>query len=211
METVTIGELAREQESRGGGALVSFGKPLRRYQRSATSAQGSSGRAFRSRRALNLRAMNALYLRDDLIDELQLDERTPASGFTCEGDVILALTAPHPCVVIDTTHEGLFVPSSCAIIRMDAELRARLDPWYLAGCLALPPVREQLRLKASGGRMAQLTVESICATSIPVATPERQGETARVVRAHARAMAALAQIEQAQEQLVYAAVASAAR
>lgn len=211
METVTIGELAREQEARGGGALVSFGKPLRRYQQGSRPAKDEEGRSYRACRALNLRAMNSLYLRDDLIDELSLDERTPASGFTCEGDVILALTAPHPCAVIDAAHEGLFVPSSCAIIRMDDGLRAQLDPWYLAGCLALPPVREQLRLKASGGRMAQLTLESICATSVPVATGERQRRAAQAVRAHARAMARLAAIERTQEELVYAAVADAAR
>lgn len=211
METITIGELAREQESHNGAALVSFGKPLRRYQKSERDDEKTAReRTYRRRRALNLRAMNPLYLSDELIDDALLDERTPESGFTMEGDVILALTAPHPCVCIDEAHVGLFVPSSCAILRMDDALRERFDPWYLAGCLALPPVREQLRLKGGAGRLSQLTVESICAASVPLAPIERQREAGRAVRTHARAMTELAAIKQVHEQLVCAAVARAA-
>ena len=120
-----------------------------------------------------------------------LDDNAPHDGFTQEGDVILALAPPFSCACIEPDEVGAFIPNSCAIIRMDQTVRAMLDPWYLAGFLALPTTQKALQSKRAGGKTALLTIDQVCDLTVLVPDLSQQKLLGEAVRRHAQVEIAL--------------------
>ncbi len=215
MREIKLGDLANEQAERGSHALIAYGKPLRRYVKpadksedGATQAEANSApqpdlldaprrgrkrreRIWRATPALNLKALGAACVDAQLFDMPLLDENAPHDGFTQEGDVILALAPPLSCTCIGPDEAGAFIPNSCAVIRMDEVTRAMLNPWYLAGFLALPTTQKALQSKRAGGKTALLTIDQVCDLTVLVPDLSQQKLLGEAVRRHAQVEIAL--------------------
>ncbi len=217
MEERSLADLHALQISRGGDALVRVGKPLRRYARpeegrppSATSRRRAE-RSYRAVRALNLRALETLYVDEALLDDVEIDTRTPGDGFTCADDIVISLASPHAAACMSSELKGLFVPSSCAIIRIDRYLLSEADPWYIAGCLSLPSVLETLSLSSDSKKSSLINTDQVASIRIPWCDADRQRAVGEAVRAHARVLKRLHSIEATQREALAAAIARAAQ
>lgn len=231
MQEIRFGEIAEKQAERGGHALITYGKPLRRYVKPAGQAEKSVSppespagsqpedpaaprrgrkrreRTWRAMPVLNLKALGEAYADARLFDMPLLDENAPQDGFTREGDVILALAPPFSCACIGPDETGAFIPNSCAVIRMDEDTRSMLDPWYLAGFLALPSTLKALQSKRAGGSSALLTLDQI--RDLPLIVPDmaRQKALGEAVRRHAQVKIALRRFEESEMQALASAYA----
>lgn len=107
--------------------------------------------------------------------------------------------------------KGLFVPSSCAIIRIDRDLLSEADPWYIAGCLSLPSVLETLSLSSDSKKSSLINTDQVASIRIPWCDADRQRAVGEAVRAHARVLKRLHSIEATQHEALAAAIASAAQ
>lgn len=122
----------------------------------------------------------------------------PQDGFTQEGDVILALAPPFSCACIGPDEAGAFIPNSCAVIRMNQATRAMLDPWYLAGFLALPATQKALHSKRAGGKTALLTIDQVCDLTLLVPDMTQQKLLGEAVRQHAQLEIALKRFQESE-------------
>jgi hypothetical protein len=83
-------------------------------------------------RALNLRSVDedGQVLAENL-DVFYAVESLKSEYFTCEGDVLVRLSAPYTAVLIGNDEAGLLVPSHFAIIRTGGALNPAYLHWWL--------------------------------------------------------------------------------
>ena len=167
-------------------AEISYGRPVSRFEREKNEGKrrrrSSPEPVFEVARILNVAALETWPLELEQLEGRELNVAN-VNCFAREGDVIVAMFSPFPsiCVAQTDLSRKIFVPSSCAIIRTDADV---LDPWYLAGYLALGAVREQvLPSLASGGRASMLNTEQLGNLIIPVPSLEAQSKLGDLTRA----------------------------
>ena len=128
-----------------------------------------------------------------------------AGPFTQEGDVVLETSLPFAAAYVGPGEEGLFVPNTCVVLRLDEEGRGRLDPLFLCGFLNLPLTNELMRARATGLRGLVMNGKQVGDIEIPDAPIEEQRLVGRLVAARMAQVRARRLAEQAEEKLMGAA------
>ena len=200
---ITLGVLADEQAERnpkestrgrvaGGGKpttkpLISNGRPLRRYELvNPAQATEEVSALYASVPVITLGAIKGMTIdvEGSEIDTRLLIKDIDSDCLTQPGDIVLSLSAPFASACIDEQTEGLFIPNTCAVIRMDSETRKILDPWFLTGYLNRNIVRRRiLEDKATSGAWRTLRIDDLRTLEIdlpPIDAQEALGEAIRI-------------------------------
>ena len=147
---------------------------------------------------------------DGIIDVASLSapdgfEAPEAGPFTQEGDVVLETSLPFAAAYVGPGDEGLFVPNTCVLLRLDDEGRRRYDPLYITGFLNLPLTNELLRGRATGLRGLVMNNKLVGDIDIPDVPIDVQRRIAKLVAARQNEVRARRQVERTEERLVTAA------
>lgn len=100
---------------------------------------------------LNLKAIQADgYLDAETLEIFHASEHLNSEYLTHTGDLIVRLSTPYTAVLIGNREEGMVIPSSFAIIRVD---RRYVLPEYLFWLLNTPKVRQQIYENTTGNML----------------------------------------------------------
>lgn len=100
---------------------------------------------------LNLRAIKTDgYLDNEVLETFHASERLNSEYLTHAGDLIVRLSTPYTAILIGRQEEGMVIPSSFAIIRVD---RRYVLPEYLFWLLNTPKVRQQIYENTTGNML----------------------------------------------------------
>lgn len=100
---------------------------------------------------LNLRAVqNDGYLNTEVLEIFHASERLNPEYLTHTGDLVVRLSIPYTAVLISGHEEGMVIPSSFAIIRVD---HRHILPGYLFWLLNTPKVRQQIYENTTGNML----------------------------------------------------------
>ena len=193
------------------GLRVIFGRPLHRLEKMPGGRRGSASSGSEPCELIVL-ALPALA--DGFVDHSQLDEprsfptEPPKDTLLREGDVVIQLSPPFSVALARKQDVGILVPSTCAVLRYRDAANPPLHPAYLAAYLALPPVSELMRSKATGATLQVLTSAQIGEIDIPLIDTDRQQKLAELVRAHAEQRRLRREADELESKMVEAAFAS---
>lgn len=113
---------------------------------------------------------------DQVNHELLGDVRE--SCLTRVGDVVMKLTTPYDCAYVEKGCEGLLVTSVAAILRARPGLGVSMR--WMAALLAMPQLKEQLRLASMGSSLQMLKKASLERLIVPLPDAETQRAVAEV-------------------------------
>ena len=226
----SLGVLADEQAERnpkttstrgrraGGGKptskpLVSNGRPTRRYELvNPAHAADDVAALYTSFPVITLGSIKGMTIN---IEESELETKwlirdIDPDCLTQPGDIILSLSAPFASACIDEQTQGLFIPNTCAVIRMDDETRKILDPWFLTGYLNRSVVKDGvLGNKATKGAWKTLRIEDLRNLEIDLPPIEAQKALGEAIRIDVNNMRRNLAMQQSREKLVDEAYAKA--
>lgn len=112
--------------------------------------QAKSGSAYQYP-LLNLRSIRADgYLDTEALEIFNASEHLNSEYLTHAGDLVVRLSTPYTAVLIEDQDEGMVIPSSFAIIRVD---RHHVLPEYLFWLLNTPTVRQQIYENTTGNML----------------------------------------------------------
>ena len=136
--------------------------------------------------------------------------RPPADGpFTQAGDIIQETMTPFAAAYVGSGEEGVFVPNSCCVIRLQGAALDLYDPLFVVGFLNLDQTNEALRQRAGGPRSASLrkgTVEGIDLPDVPL---DEQRKIGRLVGAHIAQQRARRSLQLLEKDIILASYAAA--
>lgn len=181
------------------GCEVIFGKPSRRLEKQTDDAQAKPYPSLRTT------AINDGFIDMDSVETREFFTEPPQESFTRKDDIVLKLSAPFSAAVVGPEATGLFIPSSCAVIRLSEQGRKRFSPAYIAGFLNLPLIADSLRAQANGSKVLVLNRMQIDDIDVPEAPIDEQGRVAALFEAQIRRRKLRRQIEQVESQMVEAA------
>ena len=104
----------------------------------------------------------------DAIVETYVDKnRIDNSKYAQEGDIVIKLSTPYKCALIESKYKGLLIPSFCALIRIKDGVK-NIDKAYLCAIINSIDVRSQLRQKIAGTTVSMVKVTDLRSIEIPI-------------------------------------------
>lgn len=101
-----------------------------------------------------------------------LKKKVSAERITQEGDIIIKLSSPYDCALVQEDESGLVVPSFCAVIRgFNMEI---VDTRYLVGVLNSVYVLQKLQAGINSTAMAMIRSKSLQDLDILLPSIEEQ-------------------------------------
>ena len=218
----TLGALADAQAERnprstptrgriaGGGKptdkpLVANGRPLRRHElEHPEQASEEVASNYQPTKVITLGAIGDMTIdvRKDVLDIRLLSQDVEEGCFTQIGDVVISLSAPFSSACIDKETTGLFIPNTCAVIRMDKQTSEILDPWFLVGYLNLGGIKDLLERKPTSSRWKTLRIEDLRSIEIPLPDMDAQKALARVLQSHVKKIRTNRLLQQQRTELI---------
>lgn len=116
-----------------------------------------------------------------IVDSELVQEQTAGikdEFFTHEMDLVLKLSTPYDCVLVDSQHEGILVTSFAVIIR--PRKSAAVDIRYLAAFLSMPQTKDVLQSMGTGISISLLKKGTLEALPIPLIPLEQQQKLAQL-------------------------------
>lgn len=100
-----------------------------------------------------------------LLQTVGLEKQVKEKFYTRNGDVVMKLSTPYDCCVIDKKEdEGLIVPSFSVIIR---GIGAPYDPYFIMAFLSSKRAWSQIERSRSGRVLSIISNESVSGLEIP--------------------------------------------
>lgn len=105
------------------------------------------------------------------LQEVKLKKEVPDRFFTHRGDIIMKLSSPYDCCVIeDEEDENLLVPSFCLRI---SELDDNFDPYFIMAFLTSASAWKQIKKTMTGRTLSIISNESVSELILPDMTTEQ--------------------------------------
>ena len=125
-------------------------------------------------------------------------------GFRPPGDIIQETMTPFAAAYVGPGEEGVFVPNSCCVIRLQGAALDLYDPLFIVGYLNLAPVNEMLRRRASGPRGVSLRKNTLENLALPDTPIEQQHEIGQLVGAHIRQLRMRRTLSRIEDRIIFA-------
>lgn len=108
------------------------------------------------------------------LQEVKLKKEVKEKFRTHLGDVIMKLSSPYDCCVIeDEEDENLIVPSFCLRI---GSIDEEYDPYFIMAYLTSASAWKQIEKTMMGRALSIISNESVSELILPVMTPEKRRE-----------------------------------
>ena len=100
---------------------------------------------------------------DSSLDSINLSKEVSEDKYTKEGDVVIKLSTPFEAAYVDGNHEGLLVPSFCAVIRF----KKGIDSLGMCAILNSSYIQDQIKAMIGGTIRPMVKVTDLRAVDIP--------------------------------------------
>lgn len=108
------------------------------------------------------------------LQEVKLKKEVKEKFRTHQGDIIMKLSSPYDCCVIeDEEDENLIVPSFCLRI---GSIDEAYDPYFIMAFLTSASAWKQIEKTMMGRALSIISNESVSELILPVMTPEKRRE-----------------------------------
>ena len=114
-------------------------------------------------RVLVPKAISEGTIDDNSLDTLNLSKDVSDDKYTKEGDVVIKLSTPFEAAYIDKDHEGLLIPSFCAVVRFVEGY----DPKGMCAILNSTYIQDQVKAMIGGAIRPMVKVTDLRAVEIP--------------------------------------------
>ena len=143
---------------------------------------------------------NGLVLQKELVNN-KMKTKLDENKMTMEGDIIVKLSTPYDCCLIDKNNVGLVVPSFCAILR---KKKKEFEDDYLVAFINSSSFANQVKMMVTGAVIAILSLSSLKNLDIPEFDSNLQKEIGNVFRKKAQNKLLLEQLVSLQEEKIEA-------
>ena len=127
--------------------------------------EGDASSSLEEGKILVPKSINAGIIDHSLLQSVKLEKQVKEKFYTRMDDVIMKLSTPYDCCVIEKKEdEGLIVPSFSVIIR---GIRAPYDPYFIMAFLSSKRAWAQIERSRSGRVLSIISNESVSELEIP--------------------------------------------
>lgn len=144
---------------------------------SRKQARGPSGKKI-PYQLLNLRSINPKgYIDTDQLDVFEASEKLTDDYLTCEGDVLVRMSAPYTAVFIDKDTSGFVVSSYFIIIRCDEK---KIIPGYLCWLLNTDTEKRRIYNNTFGNVLSSIKATYFSNLEIAIPKIDKQRQIAEI-------------------------------
>lgn len=127
---------------------------------------------------LNLRSIDPKgYIDTDQLDVFEASEKLTTDYLTCEGDVLVRMSAPYTAVLIDKYTSGLVISSYFIIIRCNRE---KILPGYLCRLLNTEAEKHRIYENTFGNVLSSIKATYFSNLEIVLPTIDKQRKIAEI-------------------------------